>query len=221
VGHGKGSGNRWPQSGSCVSCRASATLVPNSASSSLFAKVHRVGIWLTLPSRGCPKGCAFCAPLMSNVRPSCMNSDPAPSYADSSSQRISSLGGSLAVMARVECRLRAARAARPSAVGALPVLCQERKLSCHSRSGSLVKQRLQNSAFVHVRFIKESTATVFHGSGLHFAQNTVRRSWLAERQLVSKRAAVQRSWCRPSRPNPSIEGRHKRLRLLCTPHVKR
>ena len=23
---------------------------------------------LTLPSRGCPKGCAFCAPLMSNVR---------------------------------------------------------------------------------------------------------------------------------------------------------
>ena len=24
---------------------------------------------LTLPSRGCPKGCAFCAPLMSNVRP--------------------------------------------------------------------------------------------------------------------------------------------------------
>jgi hypothetical protein len=27
------------------------------------------GCRLTLPSRGCPKGCAFCAPLMSNVRP--------------------------------------------------------------------------------------------------------------------------------------------------------
>jgi hypothetical protein len=27
------------------------------------------GRGLTLPSRGCPKGCAFCAPLMSNVRP--------------------------------------------------------------------------------------------------------------------------------------------------------
>jgi hypothetical protein len=26
------------------------------------------GCRLTLPSRGCPKGCAFCAPLMSNVR---------------------------------------------------------------------------------------------------------------------------------------------------------
>jgi hypothetical protein len=68
AGHGKGSGNRWPQAGSCVFSRASATLVPNSPSCSLFSKVHRAGIWLTLPSRGCPKGCAFCAPLMSNVR---------------------------------------------------------------------------------------------------------------------------------------------------------
>jgi hypothetical protein len=52
VGHGEGSVNRWPQSSHCVSRRASATLVPNSASCSLFAKFHRVGIWLTLPSRG-------------------------------------------------------------------------------------------------------------------------------------------------------------------------
>jgi hypothetical protein len=155
---------------------------------------------------------------MSNVRPFHMKATATPSYAPSVSKRISSLGGSLAVLPRVECRLRVARAARPSAVGAPPAICRERKLSLKSNSGMPVKQ---NSAFVHARFMKEPTATVFHCSGLHFAQNTVRRSRSAERQLVSKRVAVQRSWCRPPRPNPSIEGMPKRLRLLCTPHVKR
>ena len=158
---------------------------------------------------------------MSNVRPSHMKTTAAPSYAENASERISSLGGSLAVLPRKECQSRAARAARPSAVGAPPALCRERELSFHSHSGSLVKQRPQNSAIVQARFIKEPTATVFHCGGLHFAQNTVRRSRLAERKLVSKRAAMQSSWCRPSRPNLSIEGMPKRLRLLCTPHVKR
>ena len=155
---------------------------------------------------------------MSNVRPSCMNTNSALSYAANVPERSSSLGGSSAVLPRVECRSRAARAARPSAVGAPPALCRTMKLLFHSHSGSLVKQ---NSAFVHARFIKEPTATVFHCGGLHFAQNTVRRSRLAERKLVSKREAMQSSWCRPSRPNLSIEGMPKRLRLLCTPHVKR
>jgi hypothetical protein len=158
---------------------------------------------------------------MSNVRPFHMKTTDAPSYAESVSERISSLGGSLAVLPRVERRLRAARAARPSAVGAPPALCRERELSFHSCSGSLVKQRPQNSAFVHAHFVKEPTATILKCSGSGFAQNTVRRSRPAERQLVSKRAAVQSSWCRPPRPNPSIEGMPKRLRLLRTPHVKR
>jgi hypothetical protein len=155
------------------------------------------------------------------VRPSCMNANAEPSYAANVSKRISSLSGSLAVLPRVESRSRAARAARPSAVGARPALCREREFSFHSRSGSLVKQKLQNSAFVHACFIKEPTATVFQCSASGFAQNTVRRSRPAKRQLVAKRVAVQRSWCRPPRPNPSIEGMPKRLRLLCTPHVKR
>jgi hypothetical protein len=158
---------------------------------------------------------------MSNVRPFHMKATAAPSYAANASERISSLGGSQAVLPRVDCRLRAARAARPSAVGAPPALCRERKLSFHSCPGSPVKQRLQNSAFVHARFIKEQTATILRCSALGFAQNMVRRSRSAEIRLVSKRAAVQRSWCRPSRPNPSIEGTHKRLRLLRPPHVKR
>ena len=155
---------------------------------------------------------------MSNVRPSCMNVTSARIYAANVPARISSLGGRRAVPERVECRSRVARAARPSAVGARPALCREMEFSFHSHSGSLVKQ---NSAFVQARFIKEPTATVFRCSGLYFAQDTVRRSRSAEIRLVSKRAAVQRSWCRPSRPNPSIEGMPKRLRLLCTPHVKR
>ena len=158
---------------------------------------------------------------MSTVRPSHMKATGAPSYAANASKRISSLGGSLAVLPRVECRLRAARAARPSAVGARPALCREGELSFHSRSGSLVKKKRKNSAFVHTRFIKEPTATILQCRASGFAQNTVRRSRPAERQLVSKRAAMLSSWCRPPRPNPSIEGMPKRLRLLCTPHVKR
>ena len=35
-------------------------------------------------------------------------------------------------------------------------------------------------------------------------------------RLVTERPAL-----RPMTPNPSIEGMPKRLRLLCTPHVKR
>ena len=160
-------------------------------------------------------------PLKSNVRPSCMKANSAPSYAENSSQRISSLDGSQAVLPRVECTSRAAWAARPSAVGAPPALCRESELSFHSRSGSPVEHKLQNLAFVHACFIKEQTATILHCCASGFARNTVRRPKPAERQLVSKRAAVQSSWCRPPRPNPSIEGMHKRLRLLCTPHVKR
>jgi hypothetical protein len=176
------------------------------------------GWGLTLPSRGCPKGYAFCAPLMSNVRPSCMKATAAPSYAANASERISSLGGSQAVLPRVEYGLRAARAARPSAVGAPPALCRERKLSFHSCSGSLVKQ---NSVVVYARFIKEPTAAILQCSASGFAQNTIRRSRPAEIRLVSKRAALQRSWCRLSRPNPSIEGKTKMLRISFSPHVKR
>ena len=158
---------------------------------------------------------------MSNVRPSCMNTTSAPSYAANASERISSLGGSSAVLPRTECLSRAARATRPSAVGARPALCREGELSFHSCSGSLMKQRPKNSAFVHASFITDPTATILQCGASGFVQNTVRRSRPAERQLVSKRAAVQRSWCRLPRPNPSIEGMPKRLRLLCTPHVKR
>jgi hypothetical protein len=165
---------------------------------------------------------------MSNVRPFHMKATATPSYAPRVSEQISTLGGSRAVLPRIECRLRAARAARPSAVGAPPALCRERELSFHSRSALLVKQRLQNAAFVHARcLMQEPTAAILQCSASHSAQGKARWSGIcrastpAVRQLVSKSVAAQRSWWRQPRPNPSIEGMPKRLRLLCTPHVKR
>jgi hypothetical protein len=158
---------------------------------------------------------------MSNVRPSCMNANSAPSYAENASKRISSLGGSLAVLPRVQCRSRAARAARPSAVGAPPALCRERAISSRSPSAPLVKQGIQNRAFVQARcrWQEQIPSAAVHKMS---CSGTLR--WLssaAVRQLVSKRVATQRSWCRLSRPNPSIEGKTKMLRILFSPHVKR
>jgi hypothetical protein len=158
---------------------------------------------------------------MSNVRPSCMNTNAAPSYAAFASERISSSGGSLAVLPRVECRSWAARAARPSAVSAPPALCRERAIPSRSRSVPLVKQSIQNQAFVQAwcRWQEKTPSAVLHKVS---RSGTVGcSSSAAVRQLVSKRVAAQRSRCRPSRPNPSIEGMPKRLRLLRTPHVKR
>jgi hypothetical protein len=158
---------------------------------------------------------------MSNVRPSHMKTTAAPCYTANVSKRISSLGGSLAVLPRVECTARAERAARPSAVGAPPALCRERAIPSHSRSVPLVKQSIQNRAFVQARrcWQEKIPSAVLHTLS---RSGTLRcSSSAAVRQLVSKRAAAQRSWCRPSRPNPSIEGMPKRLRLLCTPHVQR
>jgi hypothetical protein len=160
------------------------------------------------------------------VRPFYMKATAAPRYAPRVTERISSLGGSLAVPPRVECELRAARAARPSAVGAPPTVCRE--LSLHSQTVPLVKQSLQNAAFVHARcFMQEPTATILQCSASGSAQRKARRSrncrasTPAVRQLVSKRVVAPRSWWRQPRPNPFIEGMPKSLRLLCTPHVKR
>jgi hypothetical protein len=158
---------------------------------------------------------------MSNVRPSCMNTTSAPSYAANASERISSLGGSLAVLPRVQCRSRAARAARPSAVGAPPALCREGAISSRSPSAALVKQGIQNRAFVQARcrWQEQVPSTAVHKVS---RSGTLRwSSSAAVRQLVSKSVATQRSRCRLSRPNPSIEGMPKRLRLLRAPHVKR
>jgi hypothetical protein len=158
---------------------------------------------------------------MSNVRPSCMNTKSTPSYASRVSERIGSLSGRLVALPRVECRLRVARAARPSAVGAPPALCREGANTFRLWSSPLVQQSIQNQAFVQPQcFMQEKVSS----APLRAVSRpgTCRCSSKAGAiQLVSSRVATQRSWWRHPRPNPSIEGMPKRLRLLVTPHVKR
>ena len=158
---------------------------------------------------------------MSNVRPFHMKVTAAPSYAPRVSKRISSLGGSRAVLPRMECRVRAARAARPSAVGAPPAICRERAIPSRSRSVLLVKQSIQNRAFVQPQcFMQEKVPSAVLRTVSRPGNSRCSRTAGAV-QLVSSRVATQRSWWRQPRPNPSIEGTHKRLRLLRPPHVKR
>jgi hypothetical protein len=122
---------------------------------------------------------------------------------------------------RVECRLRAARAARPSAVGAPRALCRERANAFPLWSSLLVRQSIKNRAFVRETLCwqeKVPSAVLLKVS----RPGTYRCSSTAGAiQLDSSRVATQRSWWRQPRPNPSIEGMPKRLRLLVTPHVKR
>ena len=150
-----------------------------------------------------------------------MQETTAPSHAPRVSERISSLGGSQAGLPRVECKLRAARAARPSAVSAPLALCREGTIPSRSSSVPLVKQSIQNRAFIHLRcFMQEKVPSLVPcevsrlGTRCCLSRSSVRR-------LVSKRVAAQRSWWRQPRPNPAIEGMPKRLRLLVTPHIRR
>ena len=165
---------------------------------------------------------------MSNVRPSYMNATARLSYATEVSFRHRSLGSSCFASPRLGLGSRSARAARPLAGGAPPALRLERATPRHSPSVSFAKQSIQNAAFVHAsRFVREQIAI----SGRRKASRCVRRRsrsrthrcppTLAVRPAVSQGVPAQRSWCRPPRPNPSVEGTAKRLRLLPAPHLKR
>ena len=150
-----------------------------------------------------------------------MKETAAPSYAPRVSERISSLGGSQAGLSRVECKLRVARAARPSAVSAPPALCRERTIPSRSSSVPLVKQNIQNRAFIHGRRFMQEKVLSLVPCELSRLGTRCCPSTSSVRQLVSKRVAAQRSWWRQPRPNPAIEGMPKRLRLLVTPHIQR
>ena len=97
------------------------------------------------------------------------------------------------------------RAVRASPASAPPALFQEgATLSC-SRSVPLAKQSIQNRGFVHLRcFMQEKVSSLVPHElsrvGIRCCPSTS-----AVTQLVSKRAATQRSWWRHPRPNPFIE----------------
>jgi hypothetical protein len=204
VGHGKGSGIRWPRSSSCVWSGASATLVPNSASCSLFSKVHRVGIWLTLPSRGCPKGCAFCAPLMSNVRRrDCIKKKTCVM------ERLS-LTRSPAFVICTEASV----ANEKQAISSLPSQCH---IGIGFGTLPLVNSQSATALAHRGQLPSSLVAPVNAGGESKQMQATIPRF----RSVPVGSEANTMVAAQPATPNPSIEGMPKRLRLLCTPHVKR
>ena len=158
---------------------------------------------------------------MSNVRPTSVNSSSAPNYGTRTSLRSSFPVGTQGLSPPPRLKSRFARAVRASPASAPPALCRERAIPSRSRSVPLVKKNIQNRAFVHLPcFIQEKVPSLVH----HELSRSCTRFCppaSSEIQLVSKREAAQRSWWRQPRPNHFIEGMPKRLRLLCTPHVKR
>ena len=158
---------------------------------------------------------------MSNVRPASVNANSVPSYARRTSIRSSFPVGTRMLSPLLGVKSRFARAVRASPAGAPVALNDERAIPLRARAALLAKGSIQNRAFVRaLSFGQEKVLSlVFHEvsrSCYRFCPSTS-----SGRQLVSKRVAAQRSWWRQPRPNPSVEGTAKRLRLLSAPHLER
>ena len=158
---------------------------------------------------------------MSNVRPSSMNSTAASCYATQASTRSGFHVGTRVLSPPLGLKSRFARAVRPRAAGAPPALCSARANPSRLHPGPLVRQSIPNGAFGQPQcFIQEKVqSAVLH----KVSRSCTRRypSTAAVRHAVSNAVSRQSSWCRPPRPNPSVEGTAKRLRLLSAPHLER
>ena len=158
---------------------------------------------------------------MSNVRPTSVNANSAPSYATLTSFRSSSSVGTRVLSPPLGFKSRFTLAVRPPAAGAPPALCRERAIPSRARAAPLAKQSIQNRAFVYLRCFMQEKVPSLVPRELSRSGTRCFPSKPLVRQLVSKRVAAQRSWWRQPRPNPSVEGTHKRLRLLRPPHLER
>ena len=157
---------------------------------------------------------------MSNVRPSYMNSTAATCYAARISLRSSFHLGTVVLSPPLGLKSRFARAVRASPASAPPALCREREAPFCLWSGPLFLQSTQNRAFIRPQcLMQEKTPSAVLGK---VPRSCTRRcsSTAAVRHAVSQAVSLQRSWCRQPRPNPSVEGTAKRLRLLSTPHLE-
>jgi hypothetical protein len=153
--------------------------------------------------------------------PKSMNAKSALSYATRSSLRNSFPVGTTVLSPPLGLKSQSARAVRALPAGAPPALCSERATPALLRSVPLVKKSIQNRAFVHAMCRMQEKLPSLVLNKLSRLGTRTCPSTSSVRQLVSKKEAAQRSWWRQPRPNPFIEGMPKRLRLLCTPHVKR
>ena len=150
-----------------------------------------------------------------------MKTASALSYATRVSMRSSLSEGTLVLSPPLGLKSRSARAVRALPAGAPPALRRQRAaLSC-SKSVPLVKQRVQIRAFGHLRCFMQEKVSSLVPHELPRIGTRCCASTSVVIQLVSKKMVVRRSRSRQPRPNPFIEGMPKRLRLLCTPHVKR
>jgi hypothetical protein len=160
-------------------------------------------------------------PSCQTLGPKSVNTKSAQSYATRVSKRNNLSEGTLVLSPPLGLKSRSARAVRALPAGAPAALCHERATPSCSKSVPLVKQSIQKRAFVHLRYFTLEKVPSSLPHALPRLGTRCRPPTSAVRQLVSKRVVVQRSWWRQPRPNPFIEGMPKRLRLLCTPHVKR
>ena len=150
-----------------------------------------------------------------------MNSTAASCYAARASLRSSFHVGTVVVSPPLGLKSRFARAVRASPASARPALCRERAIPSRSWSSPLVQQGIQNRAFVQPQCFMQEKPPPAICRNLSRSCNPRCPSTAAVRHAVSQAVLLQRSWCRPPWPNPSVEGTAKRLRLLSAPHLER
>ena len=153
---------------------------------------------LTLPSRGCPKGCAFCAPLMSNVRRREYAQCASPSHGRGFKQASPLLHTwALAPIRNQDPTLGRLQCFDPCGKNTNRVLALKREQE-QMLVSQLGPQPYRASTAVAAR---KASVSLPRGLRLEFGM---------------------RSYCSSTAtPNPSVEGMAKRLRLLSTPHLER
>jgi hypothetical protein len=202
---------------------------------------------LTLPSRGCPKGCAFCAPLMSNVRRHNTCRAVQNFKGLQITWRLGSLAGTTMSMATGHsarciytpsthhckasllqfCRGRRQLWANPSTQSrstprSCSFICSRSR--DYRQAGLLLPASLLNSSR---RLQDPASSLPTQLASLTYAPPQLRMTLAARTELqpvlgVGRTIHLLRvSGEYKVTPNPSIEGMPKRLRLSVTPHVKR
>ena len=167
------------------------------------------------------KAAPFVHPSCQTLGPKSVNTKSAPSCAMKVSMRSSLSEGTLVLSPPLGLKSRPARAVRAPPAGAPRAPCRERAIPSLSRSVPLVKKRIQNRAFVHAPCCWQKKVPPAALREVSHSCTCRRMSTTAIRQLVSQSVPLQRSWWRQPRPNPSVEGTAKRLRLLSAPHLQR
>ena len=172
---------------------------------------------LTLPSRGCPKGCAFCAPLMSNVR----------ALTRIRRARWRNVGGA-SKSAFNSSQMQAAHLQPSPEPGSFLWSGSERRFALLVLSLNGLRFAQLNSQKVGVLSAQRCS---LRSNPVHLQPVIYRKSTPRFTRFHSNpfRHRLRSALFPPAssvpfchqRPNPSVEGTAKRLRLLSAPHLER